>query len=170
MKSIFCEPIPLIDLNTMPDTPNREHIWSNLMKLGLSANIKRYLSDFEALVERIGPLISMLESKSSGMDFIEKIVYYITNIADIRNPEKDPVQHIRHLAGYLSDNSREDIMTLADRIRRQGIEKGISRGVEITAMRMLKENVDINFIARITGLSIEVIKNLEAQTHNENIV
>ena len=61
-------------------------------------------------------------------------------------------------------------MTLADRIKRQGIEKGISRGVEITAIRMLDENIDINFIARITGLSIEVIKNLEAQTHNENIV
>lgn len=37
-------------------------------------------------------------------------------------------------------------------------EKGIEQGIYTTAVRMLKENVPVDFIMRITGLSEEQIE------------
>ena len=57
---------------------------------------------------------------------------------------------------------------MLDEERRLGIEEGIKKGKEegikenqiLTAKNMKKENIDINIISKITGLSIEEIKNL----------
>ncbi len=37
-------------------------------------------------------------------------------------------------------------------------EKGFNRGIEYVAVRMLKENMDIPLIAKLTGLPIRVIE------------
>ena len=39
----------------------------------------------------------------------------------------------------------------------KGIEQGETRGIEKTATLMLKENADIGFISRVTGLSKNTI-------------
>ena len=61
---------------------------------------------------------------------------------------------------------------MLDEERRLGMEEGIKKGKEegikegikenqiFTAKNMKKENIDINIISKITGLSIEEIKNL----------
>ena len=61
---------------------------------------------------------------------------------------------------------------MLDEERRLGMEEGIKKGKEegikegikenqiLTAKNMKKENIDINIISKITGLSIEEIKNL----------
>ena len=43
------------------------------------------------------------------------------------------------------------------------IEKGITVGVEKTAINMLKENMDIKVISRLTGLSEEEIDELKSR-------
>ena len=43
----------------------------------------------------------------------------------------------------------------------KGIEKGIAEGVEKTAINMLRENMDIHVISRLTGLSEEEIDELK---------
>lgn len=60
-----------------------------------------------------------------------------------------------------------DILALSEE-RRLGIEEGIKKGMEkgieqekiSLAKNMKKENIDINVIGKVTGLSIEEIKNL----------
>ena len=57
---------------------------------------------------------------------------------------------------------------MLDEERRLGIEEGIKKGKEegikenqiLTAKNMKKENIDINIISKITGLSIEEIEKL----------
>ena len=44
----------------------------------------------------------------------------------------------------------------------KGIEKGIEQGIEQTARNMLKENTNIEFISKVTGLNIDQIKKLES--------
>ena len=65
---------------------------------------------------------------------------------------------------------------MLDEERRLGMEEGIKKGKEegikegikenqiLTAKNMKKENIDINIISKITGLSIEEIKNLWASS------
>ena len=78
--------------------------------------------------------------------------------------------------------SYEEKMELISRIReeeaikvgtekglQQGIEQGIKQGIEQgieqekinTARNMLKENMDVNFISRVTSLSVNTIENLK---------
>ena len=45
----------------------------------------------------------------------------------------------------------------------KGIEKGIAEGIEKTAINMLKENMDIHVISRLTGLSEEKIDELKSK-------
>ncbi|WP_128895389.1 hypothetical protein [Longirhabdus pacifica] len=43
----------------------------------------------------------------------------------------------------------------------RGIEKGMEKGILKTAENMLKEDVDINVIKKVTGLSEKAIMNLK---------
>lgn len=43
--------------------------------------------------------------------------------------------------------------TIADSYIDQGIQIGISQGIEQSAIRMLKQNLDLKLIASITGFS-----------------
>lgn len=42
----------------------------------------------------------------------------------------------------------------------EGIEKGIEQGIDSVALKMLEENIDIKIISKVTGLSIDSIKEL----------
>ena len=44
---------------------------------------------------------------------------------------------------------------------KEGISEGIEQGIELTAKNLLKENMDINFISKVTGLSLKEIEKIE---------
>ena len=48
--------------------------------------------------------------------------------------------------------------------RAEGMEAGIEAGVEKTAAAMLKEKVDILLVSRVTGLSMERLKEMQARS------
>ncbi|HPQ17971.1 MAG TPA: hypothetical protein PKX90_01705 [bacterium] len=50
--------------------------------------------------------------------------------------------------------------------RREGIELGEKKGIEITALKMLKKGFDIKTISEITGLTEEEIKRLNGRKNN----
>ncbi|SHH23589.1 conserved hypothetical protein (putative transposase or invertase), partial [Thermosyntropha lipolytica DSM 11003] len=68
---------------------------------------------------------------------------------------------------------REDLMTLAEKWRREGIKEGIERGIregreqgiqegiEKAALNALREGLDVKLISRLTGLSVEKIEELK---------
>ena len=43
----------------------------------------------------------------------------------------------------------------------EATKEGISEGIELTAKNLLKENMDINFISKVTGLSLKEIEKLK---------
>ena len=45
---------------------------------------------------------------------------------------------------------------------KKGIEQGIEQGIELTTQNMLKENINIEIISKVTGLNIDQIKKLES--------
>jgi predicted transposase/invertase (TIGR01784 family) len=53
---------------------------------------------------------------------------------------------------------------LLDQAKKEGMEKGMEKGVEKTkretALKMKKNNLDINLIVNITGLSVDEIEKL----------
>jgi predicted transposase/invertase (TIGR01784 family) len=52
---------------------------------------------------------------------------------------------------------------LARKIEQQGIEKGIEKNKAEVAKSMLAEGSDVNFISKVTKLTVEEINDLKAQ-------
>ncbi|MFP4365342.1 MAG: hypothetical protein ACLFR1_15880, partial [Spirochaetia bacterium] len=57
----------------------------------------------------------------------------------------------------------ESYFEVMEEKEKQGIEKGIERKAKEAAKRMLEEKCSFEFIAKITGLSVEEIKKLELE-------
>ncbi|SHH35625.1 conserved hypothetical protein (putative transposase or invertase), partial [Thermosyntropha lipolytica DSM 11003] len=76
---------------------------------------------------------------------------YVFNKIDI------DLEELMEYARELRLERREDIMTLAERLRREGREKGR----EEAAINALKEGLDVKLIAKFTGLSVERIEELK---------
>lgn len=62
-------------------------------------------------------------------------------------------------------------MTAAEKLEalgeERGLEKGREEGREEVAINSLKEGVDPQFVARITGLELAVIQRLKAELESE---
>lgn len=67
---------------------------------------------------------------------------------------------------HLPKNDGEQLMkTIADSYIEEGFNKGILQGIEKgtinTAINMLKEKIEINFIAKVTGLPTDTLLKLK---------
>ena len=119
-----------------------------------------YIKEVIELITRI--------SEQGNIEFIETILYYLTNKADTEK-----------INGIFSEfkktvtlEHKEEIMTIAERLERRGKEAGIQIGrqegkkagiqigLEKVAFNMLLKNLDEKIIVESTGLSLEEIKRL----------
>ena len=48
-------------------------------------------------------------------------------------------------------------------------DKLLERGLTETAVKMLKENAEISFISRVTGLSVETVKKLKEKINSKSL-
>ena len=71
------------------------------------------------------------------------LLEYALNTGEER---EHPVEQILKLLADSAPKHKEHIMTVADQLREQGIEK--------VARSMLAKNADINFVAETTGLTV----------------
>jgi predicted transposase/invertase (TIGR01784 family) len=51
-------------------------------------------------------------------------------------------------------------------IQQMGIEQGEDRATQKIALKMLQENISLEVIARITGLTIEQLQQLQSSQNN----
>ena len=68
---------------------------------------------------------------------------------------------------FLTDevmNEERSILNKSNRLAREtGIKQGIEQGLRLTAENLLKDNKDASYISKITGLSIEKIKEISSK-------
>jgi hypothetical protein len=57
---------------------------------------------------------------------------------------------------------KEEIMEVTTSWEEKGIEKGIEKGRQAVALKMLGENLDLETIARFTGVAIEQLQSLQS--------
>ncbi len=106
-------------------------------------------------------VIEQLESGEAGEEqkyhdlFKIMVLYIISARQDIE------VADIRNAAGEISPERGEIVMTLAERLVNEGLEKGLEKGTEKVALQMLAENEDEEKIMRYTNLSLEKLQELK---------
>ena len=139
---------------------------------------RNLLERWQQIADRL-PELTKLEV---GYDYIKILLSYSLKKLE----KKDKMEINKILNRYLGEEEGEEIMTSIlkhwiDEGKmiglqegkmvglqegkmvglQEGIEKGIEKGIKNTALNMLKENIDIEVIAKVTGLTLSEIRELE---------
>ncbi|MEZ4529100.1 MAG: Rpn family recombination-promoting nuclease/putative transposase [Desulfobacterales bacterium] len=88
--------------------------------------------DFGAHFDGMLPLFAELSRKQTGMEYLETILRYVYDVRDDMDPEETETKLIQ----VMDESRKEDIMTVAEKLRKEGEIRGEIRG-EIKTYRQL---------------------------------
>jgi predicted transposase/invertase (TIGR01784 family) len=153
----FLKPFQLIDLGCIEDETLKQHAWAGAMEFALKHIFSR---DILPWLENIASLMHELDH-SGGRDFIAIVLQYILERGEI----SDQSEFFKLIDTKISPEMGEQIMSLATKLKKEGLEEGLVKGIEqgkiLIATRMLEEGSDPAFIIKVTGLSLDQIQKLQ---------
>ena len=150
----------MVDIHRIPDEEFDQHFWAGIFETCIKWGAKR---DIINTLESLEPKLIEVYNSNKGA-FIAMLTY----LGNVGNTDlEELIEWGRHLKPEIG----EEIMTLADKLkkegREEGIEQGIEQGVYRTALKMLKEKAELDFISRVTELSIDELKRLKADNEEQ---
>lgn len=151
MKQIFMNPFQLIELMEVPDEALKAHKASGLLPF-----IMKHRKDTD-IVKSLSAVPELLKSASQDMEYLKTLMWYT-----LQQTDSEQAAELIHLFTEVVDaQSKEDIMTIADRLRQEGVEQGIHQG-ELAAKKtiaetLLKKGYGQDVVVELTGLSQEEI-------------
>ena len=181
MKGMFPIPVPLIDVNQITDAELKQQQFLGVITSALKYSREPDISPYMIVdLQKLAELMDLNPELALNLSNIYS--HYMLIVGNIVNA-KQLIQDIQHLPEPI----RGKTMTAAEKLRalgreeglEQGIEKGLEKGreegreegleegLEQVAINSLKEGVDPQFVARITGLKLTVILKLKAQLDEE---
>ncbi len=163
-NQLYLNNFALIDLNSIDDEILLTHRKAAVMEIAM-----KHVNSCDDLDKLAMLLSKAINQKNCSDEDTIAVVQYLFSIMDAADFESI----INKIAEQV-DNHRETIMNIAWRLenkgfklgKMEGIEIGKNEGIEIgkkivqiqLAKNLLKENVELEFIERITGLSIQELK------------
>ena len=155
-KVMFNGPFKLIDLTTEPDETLRRHKEAAVMEL-LEKHIRT--RDILPLIELLAKsgLLEKLQQMGSG-EYLQFTLNYVLNKGEASNNQK--------VIELLSETlPSEDVMTIAESLKREGRKEGRREGMEKGMEKMAKNlltsgKLDAESIAEASGLSLIKVKSL----------
>lgn len=152
-QEIFLKPYPLIDITVIPDDELRQHKGIAILEL-----VQKNIHQRDA-VEFIKDIALQIAKKLLTHEQFQSLLYYISQEGE----SKDFEQFYSILADTLP-NYREDIMTLAQQLKQQGLQEGREEGDHFRALtiakNMLAEGMSLQAVQRLTGLSEKEVMEL----------
>ena len=151
--------------------------WQNTIQL---VEVDNY-SDERLLAQKLDGVLSLALKHSRDDDLTEVIYQIAKRLADIDSDEAIGLEFIKRLMHYLftargakdrqqifakiaslNENSvKGEIMTIAEQLRAEGVEKEKIN----TAIKCLQQGADVDFIAKVTDLSVEQINAIAKKHH-----
>ncbi|MFW6287797.1 MAG: hypothetical protein ACOC2J_03500 [bacterium] len=111
---------------------------------------------FYQMMKKVVELSMVSNNMELTLEIFDGIINYIMNV---RNDVAE--NRLREIADKVSSERGERIMTLAEKLRMEGMKKGKKEGKKDVAISMLKEGLSIEQIAKFTKLDkgeIELLK------------
>ena len=145
----------LIDTSTFSDSELKEHFESVELQVGLL--IMKNIFDEHKMLEKIRLLskeINELLQTEEGKHFFDSISVYMLNATKITSDK------YKEIMETISTQAEQQFVSTAQRLRYEGIEKGIEKGNRKTAMKMIVKGYSNEIIAELTDLSELEIENL----------
>lgn len=173
-------------IESMPESikkyvPNFEYILYDLSPYGdeeIKGNAKLRIfleilksifnEDFEKFMDTLVRALETLEKldkQKKGIDYFETFIRYIMNAREDIN-----LTNVYEVVKNISLERSEEIMTIAEQLIKEGMEKGIEKGrleeKKNVARKLLSVGLTIEQIVEATDLSIEEIMELKENTDN----
>lgn len=151
-RQLYTEAFPLVDITVIPDDEIMQHRRIALLEL-MQKHIRD--RDLMGLVDR---LIALLVSGAANDSQLQTLFNYLVQYGDASRFS----DFIREVAER-SPHHKERLMTIAERLRQegmqQGIQKGLYKGKQEEALRiarmMLEKGLDRDMVLAITGISVD---------------
>ncbi|AXX15255.1 hypothetical protein LEP1GSC103_1571 [Leptospira borgpetersenii serovar Javanica str. UI 09931] len=121
--------------------------------LGVVQRIREGDLEFVSHLPGLFSLLLGIEEESKRVAILRKLLLYIYWARDLKPTELKRVLAISKLEQY-----EELTMTTAERLISEGIQQGIEQGKIETARNMLSEDIQLEAVLRITGLSKQDLK------------
>lgn len=145
----FLKPFQLIDLGQIEDRQLKKHAWVGVMEFALkhifARDIMPYLQDITELLHYI--------AQSGGRDYISLVLQYILERGEL----KDQQAFFDLINTRISPEVGEKVMSLAEQLKAEGKAEGKLEIVEC----LLAEKVELAFIQKVTGVSLEKLKEIQ---------
>ena len=162
MRDILSEPFHLIDVNIIPENTLTSRIWSGTMEFLMRHRFRQHISqELEKVAHSFNELL--LEDKSQ---FVLQLLSYIMAVDDEHRSTKELTELMRN---KISPKVGDEIVSLAERLIEEGREEGREAGREEGELKksfeiarsMLIEGCEPVFVAKVTQLPINTIKELQ---------
>lgn len=152
-EEIFLKPYPLIDITVIPDDELRKHKGIAILEL-VQKNIHQ-----RDVLEFIKDIALQVAKKLLTHEQFKSLLYYISQEGESKN-----------FKGFYSalaealPNYREDIMTLAQQLKQEGLQQGLQQGRYEVAKNLFAEGMSPQSVQRLTGLPEKEVMELATQT------
>lgn len=152
----FLKPFQLIDLGRIDDEELKRHAWVGVMEFVLkhifARDVLPYLQDIAELLRWI--------AQSGGRDYVSIVLQYALERGELKNKQA----FFELINTQISSEVGEKIMTLAEQLIDEGMAKGLQKGKLEVAERLLSEGIELTFVAKMTGISLERLKVLHEES------
>ena len=173
---VMLKPFQLIDLSEMSDEQLKQNVpygfFARVMKHAHEKNKEKFMIYLREIIKDLGVIESV-----SDIDYVYVTLSYVIETYDVL---------IEEVTGLVKENlsfiGEEKVMTLADRLRKEGyqkgqsegvrlgmekgVEKGVEKGIKMVAINLLCQGVDVEQVSFVAGLSINEIQELKNSLQN----
>lgn len=147
---------PMINIwaGDVTDEQLKTHPWAATLEFIMTNRLNH---DLRGILRRIASNIRMFYLEEQNQ-YVISLFTYIENVYT----STTPIDEIAHIAGEeISTRAEEDIMTIAERLRRETIHK---EKVAV-AQKLFKKMYDVKLVAEITDLSISELEKIKKTLH-----
>lgn len=105
-----------------------------------------------------------IEEQTKGTEYFETLIRYIMNVRDDL--------HITELIDKMMEISSERsdmIMTIADQLKKEGMELGIEKGKAELILSMINNGMSIELVQKYTNLRLETIRKILKEFEDKNV-
>ena len=162
-KNVLLSPVQLVDLSKISDEDLRKQAYTNIMLLAHKyASTKKTM----AFIDMVRGVFNASGESEIDLIILKDVVSYLLNVGESYNEDAEEV--IQEVASILPGDIKEEIMSIAEQLIdkgwnqgvQQGMQQGVHQGVLKVCEGMIREGVDENIISRVTGLSLEEIRQI----------
>ena len=143
----FLQPFQLLDLTQIEDEVLRRHVW-----VGVAEVIMKHIFESDILphIRGLADLLRELD-RVGAREYVQILLQYTFSKGEVTDDDA----FFDLIRTQISPEIEESVMSLAKKFQQKGRQEGRQEGIKETAISMLMDGADPQFVAKHTRLTLE---------------